>query len=100
MRSADAGGRAPSPPHLPPHVPARTPGAPVAAYRAPAWLPGGHAQTIYPVFLPRPASAYRRERGATPDGDFGDFDWHDTPGAAPDADEGASAVVPAVLSRT
>ena len=54
-------------------------------FTGPAWLPGGHAQTIYPVFLPRPAIAYRRERVATPDGDFWDFDWHDTPGAAPEA---------------
>ena len=29
-------------------------------YRAPRWLPGGHAQTIYPFLLPRPTLAYRR----------------------------------------
>jgi len=46
-----------------------------APYRSPSWLPGGHAQTIYPYFLTRPAIAYRRERVATPDGDFWDFDW-------------------------
>jgi uncharacterized protein len=51
------------------------------SYRAPAWLPGGHAQTIYPVFLRRPAVAYRRQRLDTPDGDFIDFDWVDVPGA-------------------
>ncbi len=46
------------------------------SYRAPRWLPGGHAQTIYPVlFAPRPRVAYRRERWATPDGDFVDVDW-------------------------
>jgi predicted alpha/beta-fold hydrolase len=47
-----------------------------APYRAPRWLPGGHAQTIYPVlFAPRPRVAYRRERWTTPDGDFVDVDW-------------------------
>lgn len=44
-------------------------------YRSPKWLPGGHAQTIYPYFLTRPAVKYRRERIETPDGDFWDFDW-------------------------
>ena len=43
------------------------------------WLPGGHAQTIYPYLLPRPAVSYRRERIAAPDGDFWDFDWVDPP---------------------
>jgi uncharacterized protein len=48
----------------------------VASYSAPRWLPGGHAQTIYPVlFAPRPRVVYRRERWATPDGDFVDVDW-------------------------
>ncbi|MGE5465613.1 MAG: YheT family hydrolase [Methanocella sp.] len=48
----------------------------VTPYRAPRWLPGGHAQTIYPVlFAPRPRVVYRRERWATPDGDFIDVDW-------------------------
>jgi predicted alpha/beta-fold hydrolase len=46
-------------------------------YRAPYWLPGGHAQTIYPYFLPRPAVSYRRERLQAPDGDVWDFDWVD-----------------------
>jgi predicted alpha/beta-fold hydrolase len=44
-------------------------------YRAPLWLPGGHAQTIYPAFAPRPSVVYRRQRIDTPDGDFIDFDW-------------------------
>lgn len=54
-----------------------------AAYRAPAWLPGGHLQTIYAGLLIRtPAVAYRRERLELADGDFIDFDWVDgTPGA-------------------
>jgi predicted alpha/beta-fold hydrolase len=47
-------------------------------YRAPPWLPGGHAQTIYPAFVPRPRVAYRRQRVDTPDGDFVDFDWLET----------------------
>jgi predicted alpha/beta-fold hydrolase len=49
--------------------------APVAAYRAPAWLPGGHLQTIWPALRRHPAVPARRERVATPDGDFWDFDW-------------------------
>ncbi len=49
------------------------------SYRAPAWLPGGHLQTIYPVLAaPRPRVAYRRERWDTPDGDFIDLDWLET----------------------
>ncbi|MDH5286027.1 MAG: alpha/beta fold hydrolase [Betaproteobacteria bacterium] len=56
-------------------------------YRAPAWLPGGHAQTIWPYFLRRPEVAFRRERVATPDGDFWLFDWLDT------KDAGAPLVV-------
>lgn len=47
-----------------------------APYRAPAWLPGGHAQTIYAArFAPRPAVPYRRERWETPDGDCIELDW-------------------------
>ncbi|HEX6829130.1 MAG TPA: alpha/beta fold hydrolase [Burkholderiales bacterium] len=53
-------------------------------YRAPAWLPGGHAQTIYAPLLARGADAgYRRERWETPDGDFIDLDWLDAPEPAP-----------------
>ena len=52
-------------------------------YQAPAWLPGGHLQTIYPALPPRPANAYRRERIDTPDGDFVDFDWLDGLANAP-----------------
>ncbi len=55
-----------------------TPAANGVAYAAPAWLPGGHAQTIYPVLLPNPTITYRRERVDTPDGDFWLFDWLDT----------------------
>lgn len=52
-------------------------------YRAPAWLPGGHAQTIWPLLIkPRPLTL-RRERWDTPDGDFIDIDFLDGPPAAP-----------------
>jgi uncharacterized protein len=45
-------------------------------YRAPAWLPGAHAQTLYAALLaPTPRVRYRRERWETPDGDFVDVDW-------------------------
>ncbi|HWR76846.1 MAG TPA: alpha/beta fold hydrolase [Thiobacillus sp.] len=47
-------------------------------YRAPAWLPGGHVQTIYAnLFIRVPPVAYRRERLELADGDFLDFDWID-----------------------
>ena len=46
------------------------------SYRAPLWLPGGNAQTLYAALAaPRPRVAYRRERWDTPDGDFIDVDW-------------------------
>ncbi len=59
-------------------------------YIAPTWLPGGHAQTIWPALHARrtgvhratPDSgfpSYRRERWATPDDDFIDLDWLDAP---------------------
>lgn len=55
------------------------------AYRAPRWLAGAHAQTIYPALVRPAAVAFRRERVDTPDGDFIDFDWLDgAAGAAPD----------------
>ena len=48
-------------------------------YQAPWWLPGGHLQTIWPALYARrahgPRPLYRRERWATPDGDFVDVDW-------------------------
>jgi predicted alpha/beta-fold hydrolase len=47
-------------------------------YRAPAWLPGGQLQTIWPALYSRrvvgPRPQYRRERWETPDGDFVDVD--------------------------
>lgn len=58
-----------------------------ARYRSPAWLPGQHAQTIYPALCsPRPRVAYRRERWTLADGDFIDVDFAHHPGRAePDA---------------
>jgi len=47
----------------------------VAPYRAPWWLAGSHAQTIWPTFVARPVVTYRRERVTTSDGDFWDLDW-------------------------
>ena len=58
-------------------------------FRAPWWLPGGHAQTIWPAKLARPAPTtaaplplWRRERWTTPDADFIDVDFLDAPAAA------------------
>jgi len=48
-------------------------------YRAPAWLPGGHAQTIWPWFVSQPAVRWRREIVPTTDGDQWAFDWLDAP---------------------
>lgn len=57
---------------------------PVGPYRAPAWLPGGHLQTLYAsLFIRVPPVAYRRERLELADGDFLDFDWVDGDPAAP-----------------
>lgn len=67
-----------------------TPSREFIAYRAPAWLPGGHAQTIYPRFLPLDPTPYRRERWETPDGDFIDLDWNT---AAPIAGAGQPIVI-------
>ncbi len=56
-------------------------------YRAPAWLPGGHAQTICTALWGRshriPPLAFRRQRWLTPDGDFIDADWLDSPPCTP-----------------
>ena len=53
-----------------------SPPAPVP-YRAPRWLVGGHAQTVWPYRLRRQEVRLRRERIETADGDFWDFDWLD-----------------------
>ena len=52
-------------------------------YRAPAWLAGAHAQTIWPRTRMGVLPDYRRERWETPDGDFIDLDWVDGPPEAP-----------------
>lgn len=48
-------------------------------YRAPWWLPGGHAQTIWAARMARRHRGvpprWRRERWTTPDGDFIDLDF-------------------------
>ena len=49
---------------------------PVAsAFVAPAWLPGGHLQTIWASLRPPPRVPLARERWDTPDGDFIDVDF-------------------------
>jgi predicted alpha/beta-fold hydrolase len=53
----------------------------LTSYRAPGWLPGGHAQTIYPLLIRPDPLPYHRERWETPDGDFIDLDWTDAPAA-------------------
>jgi ketosteroid isomerase-like protein len=50
--------------------------AALTTYRAPGWLPGGHAQTIYPLLIRPDPLPYHRERWETPDGDFIDLDWN------------------------
>ena len=57
---------------------------PLAPYRAPWWLPGGHVQTLYSYFfIRRPRVSYRRERWELADGDFLDLDWLDGPPRSP-----------------
>jgi len=51
-------------------------------YRAPAWLPGGHLQTLYAALRPPPRAALARERWETADGDFIDVDFAGPPAAA------------------
>lgn len=47
-----------------------------SSYRAPAFLRGGHLQTIYPALFRRVRKVTnRRERLELPDGDFLDLDW-------------------------
>lgn len=57
-------------------------------YSAPRWIAppgalGGHAQTIWPALFGKrfqgAAPCYWRERWTTPDSDFVDVDWQDTP---------------------
>jgi len=57
------------------------------AFRAPRWLPGGHVQTIWPVFFSRrfdgAKPVFRRERWTTSDADFIDVDWQGEDAAVP-----------------
>ena len=55
----------------------------IPPYRAPRWLPGGHAQTIWPLRCTGPLPNFQRERWTTPDGDFIDLDWLPLQPAAP-----------------
>jgi len=69
-------------------------------YRAPRWLVGGNAQTIWPALFSRrfhgPVPEFRRERWTTPDRDFIDVDWQDLmsaprqPNTAADPTEGVA----------
>jgi hypothetical protein len=52
-------------------------------FAAPLWLRGAHAQTIWPLLRKGAMPDYRRERWATPDGDFIDLDWIAGPPQAP-----------------
>lgn len=57
--------------------------SPLRPYHAPAWLPGGNAQTLWPLLIKPPQITLRRERWTTPDGDFIDVDHLDGPADAP-----------------
>ena len=47
-----------------------------STYRAPKWLPGGHAQTMHPVLFRKPERATSQsERLELDDGDFLDLEW-------------------------
>lgn len=68
-------------------------------YSPPRWLPGGHAQTIWPITIKGPVPPYRRERWETPDGDFIDLDWIDPASAVTPISPAAtmSTMVPTVV---
>ena len=55
----------------------------MTGYHAPKWLPGSHAQTIYPLLIRPSTYPYWRARWDTPDGDFIDLDWSENPDLAP-----------------
>lgn len=64
--------------HNRPGIPTPTPAH--FAYRAPRWLPGGNAQTLWAATLSRrylghQPPAWQRERWTTPDDDFVDVDF-------------------------
>src|SRR5690606_2136078 len=76
------------------------PRLPMIDYRAPAWLPGGNLQTIWPALFARRGPGgppcYRRERWPTPDGDFIDVDWVDA-GTGGGAADRAPALPPPLI---
>ena len=49
-----------------------------STYKHPWWLPGGHAQSIFPTFFRRAREPFGRESGRidTPDGDFIELDLY------------------------
>lgn len=53
-----------------------------SSFVSPRWLPGGHVQTVVPLTRRGEVPHYRRERIATPDGDFLDLDWLATEASA------------------
>jgi uncharacterized protein len=59
----------------------------LTGYRAPWWLPGGHAQTLWPPLVSHRFSGasarFVRERWSTPDGDFIDVDFQTAQPVAP-----------------
>ncbi|MSQ52208.1 MAG: alpha/beta fold hydrolase [Betaproteobacteria bacterium] len=59
--------------------------ATIPPYRAPWWLPGGNAQTLYAALFADAGAVpdYRRTRWDTPDGDFVDIDWRDAGADSP-----------------
>jgi uncharacterized protein len=61
------------------------PAAGAPPYLAASWLPGSHAQTIWPLLLKGTLPRYRRERWETPDQDFIDLDWVAGTGGEADA---------------
>lgn len=66
---------------------------PLALETPPAWLPGGHLQTLLPAWWGRrlpSAVQWQRERWTTPDEDFVDVDWMGLDESAP---SGAPLVV-------
>ena len=90
-------------PPLMPDIPAPHDVPSSEPFRAPRWLPGGNLQTIWPALFARrfdgAAPVYRRERWATPDGDFIDVDWQaePTPDAASGGADGAANHAPLLV---
>ncbi len=66
-------------------------------YTSPRWLPGGHAQTIWPAVFGHtrsgdwPTPAFGRERWTAPDGDFVDVDFLQS-------EQGAAGAAPTIAT--